>query len=73
MKTETYILPAYWASYLINNDDSGTSIEDIKEADKFLNDNNLPSPVSIGEETWFAWSNDANNIGGDVAEYIFYV
>lgn len=25
MKTETYILPAYWASYLINNDDSGLS------------------------------------------------
>ena len=25
MKTETYILPSFWASYLINNDDSGLS------------------------------------------------
>jgi hypothetical protein len=41
-----YDLPAYWASYLINGDDSGIEGKDQYEADKFLAERNLPSPVS---------------------------
>jgi hypothetical protein len=43
---ETYDLPAYWASYLINGDESGIEGKDQYEADKFLAERNLPSPVS---------------------------
>jgi hypothetical protein len=39
-------LPAYWASYLINGDDSGIEPKDQYEADKFLAEHNLPMPVS---------------------------
>jgi len=40
-----YVLPSHWASYLINNDASGISVDDKKEADAFMEkvvtDNNL--------------------------------
>jgi hypothetical protein len=39
-------LPAYWASYLINGDESGIEGADQYEADKFLAERNLPAPVS---------------------------
>lgn len=39
-------LPAYWACYLINGDESGLEGKDQYEADKFLAEHNLPSPVS---------------------------
>ncbi len=42
----THDLPAYWASYLINGDDSGINFTDKVEADHFLKFRNLPSPVS---------------------------
>jgi hypothetical protein len=41
-----YDLPAYWASYLINGDDSGLEGEELYYADKFLAAFNLPMPVS---------------------------
>lgn len=70
----TYTLPAYWASYLINGDDSGISPEDKAEADAFLAQHNLPDPVSCSDEKWFSWHNDSDNkLGGDVLEYTFFV
>lgn len=69
----TYTLPAYWASYLINGDDSGISPVDVEQAEKFLADNNLPLPVAVGE-SYFSWRNDANTtLGDDVADYTFIV
>ncbi len=74
MKTETYILPSYWASYLINGDDSGISSEDLYYADKFLAEHNLDYPVSCSDESYFSWRNDSsNNLGGGVLEYTFLI
>lgn len=63
-------LPAHWASYLINNDSSGLSRQEIDEVDAWLEANNLNlnSFVDCGE-SFFSWRNDANNLGGEVAEF----
>lgn len=71
MTTVTYTLPAYWASYLINGDASGIDEDDKAAADAFIAKHNLPGPVSCSEESWFARSNDASRLGGDVLEYTF--
>jgi len=74
LKSEIYILPAYWASYLINGDESGIESEDMFYCDEFLAKHNLPSPVSCSEESWFAYHNDSNNrLAGDVLEYTFLI
>lgn len=69
-----FTLPAYWASYLINGDSSGIDDDDKAAADRFLQENNLPAPVSCSDESWFSWHNDSGNgLGGDVLEYSFLV
>lgn len=73
MTTETYTLPAYWASYLINGDASGIEDSEQAQADAFLAKHNLPSPVSCSDEAWFARSNDAGTLAGDVMEYTFLI
>lgn len=73
MKPVKYTLPAYWASYLVNGDASGIDEHNKKAADEFLTKNELPSPVSCGDETWFAKSNDAFTLGCEVMSYDFLV
>lgn len=69
-----YTLPIYWASYLINDDASGITEEDRKQADLFIDKNELPSPCGVSEETHFSKYNDANTgLGGEVAEYTFLI
>lgn len=46
MKAITEDLPAYWASYLINNDASGIDACEKHAADTFLANEGLPFPVS---------------------------
>lgn len=70
-KIEIYILPAHWASYLINNDASGIDEFDQQAADSFLHSHKLGSPVSCSDETYFSRSNDATDYGGVVLEYTF--
>lgn len=65
----TYILPVYWASAIINGDDSGLSEEDIQQLNDWSEKEGHPNIVSVGEESYFSHSNDATNLGGDVAEY----
>ena len=76
------MLPAYWASYLINGDASGISDEDRAACDAFHKARNLPAPVSCGDEgrnpetgesgePWFAWHNDAGTLGGDVIDFVY--
>ena len=72
MNTETYILPAYWASYLINGDASGLSNDEQAECDAWTDNNPGGNCVDVGE-SYFARSNDAGTIAGDVAEYTFFV
>jgi hypothetical protein len=60
----TFTLPAYWASYLINGDESGMSTPDLQACNAFLKENNLPPPVSCSDESWFQWSNDVTELAG---------
>lgn len=76
LQPENYDLPAHWASYLINNDASGISAEEKAQADRFLKENELPFPVSCGEQSWFSRSHDASHItkcAGDVLNYTFLI
>lgn len=68
-----YTLPAFWASYLINGDDSGLEHSERREANLFIAEHDLPFPVSCSDESWFSWRNDATLLGGDVMEYTFLI
>ena len=70
MVTTKYTLPIYWASYLVNGDDSGIDEAEKAVVDRFLADT-LGHCIDAGEDYWFQQYNDATDIGGDVCEYIF--
>jgi len=72
MQTEVRTLPAYWASYLINADASGMEDNEVQEIEYYLEREGLGAPVDC-EMTGFAWINDANSLGGDVADYTFII
>lgn len=71
-KTLEYVLPAYWASYLINGDDSGMSEQDKKDCAAFLASKNLKAfdCIDCGPEC-FSRTNDATALGGDTCLYTF--
>lgn len=73
MQTHTYTLPVYWASYLINGDASGNTDEEIAEIDAFCYANGLGWASDCTNQNEFAHTNDANNIGGAVADFHFLV
>ena len=73
MITEIYTLPAYWASYLINGDDSGLTSLERKEIDCWCRGNNVGNCLDCSEEAEFAWGNDATDLGGDVLDFTFEV
>ena len=66
--TDIFILPAHWASYIINCDHSGLSHKEKKEVDEWFEENGNPNIVDVGE-SYFSHTNDANMLGGDVADY----
>jgi hypothetical protein len=68
---DTYTLPEYWASGLINNDCSGMSAEDVTEMNQWLANVQPGSCTGCSEQAWFSHNNDANNMGGNVLEYHF--
>ena len=69
MKTESYMLPAHWASYLINGDASSFSLdEDEGEAelaviDRIIENIDAGSPVDCSEESIFMTYHDARPYG----------
>lgn len=65
-----WILPAYWASYLVNGDASGLSAEDKVACDAFLAREAL-SRASFADcsEQYFSRTNDAGTMAGDVCEF----
>lgn len=67
-KTVTYTLPTYWASALINNDESGLEDSDIKQMNNWLERNKPGSCVEVSEDTDFR---TFEGLGCDVAEYTF--
>jgi hypothetical protein len=49
----TFEAPAYWASYLINGDDSGLDDElERNKIDNWLAKNNLPMPASCSDNSF---------------------
>lgn len=72
MNLTTYILPAYWASFLINGDTSGLSDKEQKACLLFLTTHGLNAArfVSCGE-SYLASHNDANSLAGDVCEFTY--
>ena len=75
IETLEYTLPAYWASYLINGDASGLKDGEQAAIDAFISKESKPRPiyfVDVGE-SYFARSNDANSLGGDVADYVAHI
>lgn len=70
-KSTKYILPAYWAVALINDDWSGMSESDTENCKKWLEKKQPGNCVGCSEHQYFAWRNDATDIGGDVLEYTF--
>ncbi len=73
LKTEKYILPAYWATYLFNYDVSDMTIQEVGEINKFLRERKLGTAIDYSPDSWFQHRNDCNNLGGDVMEYTFII
>ena len=81
IKTETYRLPAHWASYLINDDASSFSLNDdggdaeIKAINRWCQDMEVGPCVGCSDEPYFAHWNDGPNAyqGDDVLDYTFEV
>lgn len=73
--TQTYTLPASWASYVINGDASGIEDDEVIVIDAWLNKVQPGIPTSCSDEQFFSWHNDGPtpNIGGDCLEYEFIV
>ena len=76
MKTETYTLPAFWASALINGDYSGLSVCDVLSVDLWLNTHpELGACLSCSEEAEFIhWHIDSPEVlPCDCLDFLFPV
>jgi hypothetical protein len=72
MKTQTFSLPAHWASYLINGDASGYTDEELSEIDEWMTTTAPGYCLDVGDVE-FAWSGDDGWLGADRAEYTFQI
>ena len=71
MKFNTYILPAHWASALINGDVTGMTDGEERELEQWL-DLALPGwCIGCSEEAFFSHTNDADTLAGDCLEFTF--
>ena len=77
-----YILPVYYANYLVNFDTSGVDSQEIYDLDRFIikhtgmEYNLLHHNVTIIadlDNIYFQASNDLNDVAGDVCEYTFLI
>lgn len=74
MDTQTYWLPAHWASALINGDTTGLDDADENILDWVMTAEGLPAPIACGEEVSFLKYHDAQPYGVlacDCLEYTF--
>lgn len=62
MEPVTYLLPASWASYLLNGDSSDIGPQEKEEVHAFLAKRDLCAPVCC-EDVGFRWANDAIDTG----------
>ena len=71
MKARNFVLPAHFASYLINGDASSLNVEEVDEIEDFMTKHNLYDCIDCSEDSWVQWNNDMNYIGGDVMRFTF--
>lgn len=74
MEIQTFILPAHWASYLIDRTgDYSLEPGDTILINAFLRNCKLTDwdCVDVSDEVWFARQNDATGLGGNVATFTF--
>lgn len=78
--TETELMPAHWANYLINGDPSGMEDNDItrcdEHIDKIIGFRDASVTVEDDAEPFFSWSFDlhgGNAKGGELLEYTIIV
>lgn len=73
MKTEDFLLPAHWASYLINGDSSGYTDEEESEIHEWET-THAPGPcIGCGDYPEFTWRGDDGTLGADRVTYTFQV
>lgn len=71
IELDSYILPARWASYFINNDASGLTDADRADIARWQDGYWPGECMSVSDDSWFAWRNDATDMGDDVATFSF--
>ena len=72
--TETYTLPAHWASYLVNGDDSGLDVGEALEVGDWLRGRPfLCEALSCENSEEFSLVNAANSLAGSTVEVTFSV
>lgn len=72
-KTEKYILPSYYASYLIDGDHSSLEDAEIEKINKWIKKEGLGWCLNVSEDSYFAYRSDLDSMGGDVSEFTFEV
>lgn len=76
MKTRTYTLPTYWATYLFYGDESALEHGDITAIDAFIEHEKLGHVLSMSDDTDFVAWHDARDFcdyAADCADYTFEV
>lgn len=74
-----YVLPASWASAIINSDTSGMSDEEEEELDQFYLEelsqfkNYTITLKDMEQEPYFARKSDAGFLGGDMLDFVVIV
>jgi hypothetical protein len=73
MQTETIAGSAYWASYLVNGDDSGIDAEEKALADAWLEHNGIADVLDVGEQYYsssYGLHTGSKYTAGDLADYV---
>lgn len=65
LETVTATAPSYWASYLVNGDDSGMDDNETAQADAFAKW--LGGNIVDCEDAGFMWTHDAMRVCGTLA------
>lgn len=65
-----FTAPSYWASYLINNDASGLTADDIEACNRWLQNEGIAYVLDC-VDAGFRWRHDASEyaLGGDCQTY----
>lgn len=76
IEIEEFTLPAHWASFLVNGDDSGLERADRQEIEEWERRVERRGwsfhCVDVSEDTFFARRNDANTLGATCARFTFH-